>query len=137
MVDGIQVVEISVGPRSYGEIVVQAGIPVRFNLKVDPGMLNGCNNAIIIPAFGIQKPLGVGDNIVEFTPASAGVIPYACWMGMIRSRITVVEASVVKALEVEALAADAGPGTSLAGEPGSALGSFFEAAGHTAGCCPP
>ena len=43
--DGIQVVEISVGPRNYGAIVVQAGIPVRFNLNVAPGMLNEIGRA--------------------------------------------------------------------------------------------
>jgi len=93
LVDGIQIAEINVGSRSYGEIVVQAGIPVRFNLKVAPGILNGCNNAIVIPSLGIEKPLAVGDNFIEFIPTTAGVIPYSCWMGMIRSRITVVEAS--------------------------------------------
>lgn len=87
---GYQEVRIPVGARSYGEIIVQAGIPVRFNLSVAPGALNGCNNAIVIPSLNIQKPLGVGDNIVEFLPSSPGVIPYSCWMGMIRSRITVV-----------------------------------------------
>lgn len=121
LVDGIQLVEIGVGPRSYGEIVVQAGIPVRFNLKVAPGLLNGCNNAIVIPALGIQKPLVVGDNIVEFTPPSAGIIPYSCWMGMIRSRITVIEAS--------AGAVD------QAGD--DAPGDFFQTVQHSAGCCPP
>jgi uncharacterized protein len=85
-----QEVRITVGARSYGEIMVQAGVPVRFNLSVAPGALNGCNNAIVIPSLNIQKPLGVGDNIVEFLPESPGIIPYSCWMGMIRSRITVV-----------------------------------------------
>jgi plastocyanin domain-containing protein len=35
--------------------------------------------------------LEVGDNIIEFTPDKSGVIPYSCWMGMIRSQITVVD----------------------------------------------
>jgi uncharacterized protein len=81
-------VSIAVGPRNYGEIIVQAGVPVRFNLSVAPGALNGCNNAIVIPSMNIQKSLSVGDNIVEFLPENPGVIPYSCWMGMIRSRIT-------------------------------------------------
>jgi sulfite exporter TauE/SafE/copper chaperone CopZ len=87
---GYQEVMIAVGSRNYGEIIVQAGVPVRFNLSVAPGALNGCNNAIVIPSMNIQKALNVGDNIVEFLPESPGVIPYSCWMGMIRSRITVV-----------------------------------------------
>ncbi len=148
LVDGIQIVEISVGPRNYGEIVVQAGIPVRFNLKVASGLLNGCNNAIVIPAFGIQKPLMVGDNIVEFTPASAGVIPYSCWMGMIRSRITVVEASASSSLftgtvhtasfggTVELVPATINP-VSENKIGNDSLDGFFQSVQHSAGCCPP
>lgn len=91
IVDGVQTVTVDVGPRSYGDIVVQVGIPVRLNLYVAPGRLNGCNNAIIIPAFQLQQRLSVGDNFVEFTPQAVGVIPYSCWMAMIHARITVVE----------------------------------------------
>jgi plastocyanin domain-containing protein len=32
----------------------------------------------------------VGNNVIEFTPKKPGIIPYSCWMGMIRSQITVV-----------------------------------------------
>jgi sulfite exporter TauE/SafE/copper chaperone CopZ len=88
---GIQYVTIEVGPRNYGEIVVQAGLPVRFNLHVGAGMLNGCNNAIVIPALNLKQALMIGDNVVEFTAPASGIIPYSCWMGMIRSRITVVD----------------------------------------------
>ncbi|MBU0935422.1 MAG: sulfite exporter TauE/SafE family protein [Spirochaetes bacterium] len=90
IVNGIQEVRIDVGARSYGEIIVQSGIPVRFNLNAAPGKLNGCNDAIIIPAFKITKPLVHGDNIIEFTPQATGIVPYSCWMGMINSRIIVV-----------------------------------------------
>jgi uncharacterized protein len=148
LVDGVQIVEVSVGPRNYGEIVVQAGIPVRFNLKVAQGMLNGCNNAIVIPLLGIQMPLAVGDNFVEFTPESVGVIPYSCWMGMIRSRITVVEASSATNL-VGGTAYTAGFGGTVTPVPADtstvseiqagndSLGGFFQAVQHSAGCCPP
>ncbi len=147
LVDGIQLVEIHVGPRSYGEIVVQAGIPVRFNLKVDPGILNGCNNAIAIPALGIQQSLTFGDNIVEFTPVSVGVIPYSCWMGMIRSRITVVEATTDGSLTggtvytagfrgaPDLSPADTSPASG--GQVGNgALEGFIKAAQVLEACCP-
>jgi len=32
-----------------------------------------------------------GDNIIEFTPTETGTIPYSCWMGMIKSNITIVD----------------------------------------------
>ena len=43
-----------------------------------------------MPAYGIQRKLVAGDNLIEFTPKKAGGIAYSCWMGMIRSGITVV-----------------------------------------------
>ena len=32
-----------------------------------------------------------GDTVIEFTPTSSGTFPFSCWMGMIRSKITVVD----------------------------------------------
>ncbi len=91
IVDGYQVVTIEVSRRSYAPITVKKDIPVKFNLHAEASNLNGCNNAIMIPTYGIEMPLAAGDNIVEFTPTETGVVPYSCWMNMIRSSITVVE----------------------------------------------
>ena len=44
-----------------------------------------------IPALNMRVPLHAGDNIVEFTVDEPGVIPYTCWMGMLRGTITVDE----------------------------------------------
>jgi plastocyanin domain-containing protein len=46
---------------------------------------------MVIPAYGIEKKLEAGTNVVEFTPAKSGTVGYSCWMGMIRSTITVVQ----------------------------------------------
>ncbi len=89
--NGVQVIQGEVERNAYPAILVQKGVPVRFNLHVDEKNLNGCNNAIVIPEFNIQKKLQPGDNIVEFTPDKAGTYGYTCWMGMISSEITVVE----------------------------------------------
>ncbi len=85
-----QTVEIKVSPNSYEPIVVQKGIPVRWVIHVSESDLNGCNNAIVVPKYNIQKKLVPGDNIIEFTPQEEGTIAYSCWMGMIKSRIDVV-----------------------------------------------
>ena len=66
-------------------------MPVRWTISAESRVLNGCNNALVIPEFGIQKTLEAGENVIEFTPQEGGVFPYSCWMGMIRSTITVVE----------------------------------------------
>ena len=91
IVDGYQIVKIEVTPRAFAPITVKKDIPVRFNLYAVARNINGCNNAIIIPKFDIHLPITPGDNIVEFTPTETGVIPYSCWMNMIRSSITVVD----------------------------------------------
>lgn len=90
--DGVQVITGELERGAYPEIVVQKGIPVRFNLHAEAKNLNGCNNAIVIPEFNIEKSLEPGDNIVEFTPQETGTYGYTCWMGMISSKITVVDA---------------------------------------------
>lgn len=89
--NGVQMIQGEVEPSAYPAIVVKKGVPVRFNLHVEEKNLNGCNSAIVIPEFNIQKKLAVGDNIIEFTPDKTGTFGYACWMGMISSEITVEE----------------------------------------------
>lgn len=91
LVDGVQWVTTELKSNSYAPITVQAGIPVRWTLHAAEGTLNGCNNTVVIPAYGIEKPLEPGDNVIEFTPDESGIVPFSCWMGMIRSQITVVE----------------------------------------------
>ena len=87
--DGVQLVHTTLDYRSYAPITVKAGIPVRWTITADSRVLNGCNEALVIPEFGIQKGLAPGDNVIEFTPTETGTFPYSCWMGMIRSSITV------------------------------------------------
>lgn len=89
--NGKQVVRIEVGPSSYEPIVVQKGIPVKWIINVDEENLNGCNNEILVPDYNIDLKLQPGENIVEFTPDQTGKVKYSCWMGMIRSSITVVD----------------------------------------------
>jgi sulfite exporter TauE/SafE/copper chaperone CopZ len=91
---GVQVVRTELSSGRYAPITVKAGTPVQWTIHAEPGTLNGCNNRIIIPEYGrMQKKLQIGDNVIEFTPSRSGVFTYTCWMGMIRSRITVVDDS--------------------------------------------
>lgn len=91
-IDGnVQVVTTRLNSGKYVPIVVQKGIPVRWNMKANAQDINGCNGTLDIPKYNIEKKLQAGDNIIEFTPDSSGDIPYSCWMGMIRSNIKVVD----------------------------------------------
>ena len=89
--DGIQIVTTELSPGKYEPITVQKGIPVKWTIRAEKKDINGCNNEIIIPKFNTSKKLEPGDNIIEFTPTETGTFAYSCWMGMIRSKITIVE----------------------------------------------
>jgi plastocyanin domain-containing protein len=88
--DGKQIVNSTLLPNRYPAIVVQQGIPVRWTINAPPGSINGCNDRFIIREYGIEYSFKPGDNVIEFLPTRTGRFPYSCWMGMIRSTITVV-----------------------------------------------
>jgi uncharacterized protein len=88
--ENIQYITTDMEPNYYEPFVVQAGITVKWTINVEEGDLNGCNNPITIPKFGIEKVLTIGENIIEFTPEKEGNILYTCWMGMIDGNISVV-----------------------------------------------
>ncbi len=90
MEGGAQTVTTVFGSNNYQTFVAKAGVPLKWTIRIRAEDINGCNETMIVPAYGIRKKLKPGDNLVEFTPKSAGVIAYSCWMGMIRSSITVV-----------------------------------------------
>lgn len=111
--NGVQTVSIELQSNKYAPIVVQKGVPVKFIINAKQENLNGCNNAITIPQYNIQKNLVAGENVIEFTPDQTGTIPYSCWMGMIRSSIKVVDdISQVKASDVKAVSEPAAGGFS-------------------------
>ncbi|WP_230397379.1 urease accessory protein UreH domain-containing protein [Novisyntrophococcus fermenticellae] len=89
--DGEQIVNSTLQPGSYPEITVHAGIPVKWVIDAPKGSVNGCNNAIYIPEYDIEYKFKTGENIIEFMPDKTGQYNYSCWMGMIRSIITVVD----------------------------------------------
>jgi sulfite exporter TauE/SafE len=98
---GVQVVNSTLSSGRYPAITVQQGIPVRWTINAPQGSINGCNNRMIVREYGIEHRFQTGDNVIEFMPERTGKFSYSCWMGMIRSSITVVA-------EGETIAADAG-----------------------------
>ena len=87
--DGYQEVRSIFTASEYASIKVHKDIPVRWVIIVDQNDLNGCNQELIIPAFGIRKSLQAGENIIKFVPNESGNFQYSCWMGMIVSTISV------------------------------------------------
>jgi sulfite exporter TauE/SafE/copper chaperone CopZ len=88
--DGVQIVKSELRKwERYPSITVKKGLPVKWTIDVELGALNGCNERIVIPDYGIEHAFTVGENTIEFTPDKAGRITYSCWMGMLRGYITV------------------------------------------------
>jgi len=85
-----QTVSTTVDSGQYQPFVVQKGVPVRWTITAKAEDLNGCNNPLTVPSYGIRKQLVPGENLIEFTPKEEGTITYTCWMGMISSQIRVV-----------------------------------------------
>lgn len=88
---GTQYVTTALRANGFDDIQVVAGIPVEWTITADKESLNGCNNEIVLSAFGQQVKLSEGANTITFTPEEPGEYLYSCWMGMLRSTITVVE----------------------------------------------
>jgi sulfite exporter TauE/SafE/copper chaperone CopZ len=95
--NGVQIVSSTLGGGRYPAITVQAGVPVKWTINAPAGSINGCNNRMIIREYGIEHRFTPGENVIEFTPVRTGKFPYSCWMGMIRSSITVVEEGQIPA----------------------------------------
>lgn len=91
VVDGVQLINSTLTSRSYPEITVRSGVPVRWIIDAPESSINGCNYKFYIPEYGIEHEFVVGKNVIEFIPEKSGIFSYSCWMGMIKSRINVVE----------------------------------------------
>ncbi len=125
--DGRQVVTTPLDSGRYYPFIVQKGVPVRWIITAEPEDLNGCNNPITVPRYGIRKELFPGENVIEFTPDETGTITYTCWMGMISSSIRVVPDLT------RLTAADLKPGQPSGGR-GDLSSAFPDGGGG--GCCP-
>jgi sulfite exporter TauE/SafE/copper chaperone CopZ len=91
IVDGVQVINSALSVRGYPAITVKVGIPVKWIIDAPENSITGCNDRMIIKEYNIEHSFKPGENVIEFTPDKTGTFQYTCWMGMIKSTITVVE----------------------------------------------
>ncbi|MCC7523011.1 sulfite exporter TauE/SafE family protein [Candidatus Uhrbacteria bacterium] len=80
---------VAYGVFTPSRFVIKRGVPVRW--EIDGVDIAGCANTIVAPTIGVNQSLVIGKNLVQFTPAKTGTIPFSCSMGMIRGSFTVVE----------------------------------------------
>lgn len=123
VVGDYQEVRTTVDSGEYHPFIVQKGIPVRWTVSAKAEDLNGCNNPLTVPQYGIRKQLLPGDNLIEFTPDRDGTISYTCWMGMISSSIRIVP-------DLKVLTA-----SDLSAPTGGSIASAFGSGGGGGGCC--
>lgn len=87
--DGVQYVSSILRSGRYPDITVKAGEPVKWEIQVPEGSINGCNYKMILQDFGRDHTFENGENVIEFIPEKEGVYTYSCWMGMITGTIYV------------------------------------------------
>lgn len=89
--DGVQIVSLELDFDSFGDMVVQKGIPVTVFFHAGEGKITGCNNEVVCADLGFDVHITPGDNIIEFIPSEEGNFTYTCWMNMIRNHIEVID----------------------------------------------
>ncbi|MFI3158084.1 MAG: sulfite exporter TauE/SafE family protein [Methylococcaceae bacterium] len=81
------------------KFTLRKGIPVKWVINAKE--LNECNKAIVVPQYGLDIKLQPGLQVIEFTPAETGVVPWSCWMGMIPGTFIVVESEPEQNIKAE------------------------------------
>ncbi|MFA6268639.1 MAG: sulfite exporter TauE/SafE family protein [archaeon] len=71
-------------PNSF---ILKKGVPVKW--IINGKELNGCNSGINVPAYNLNFSIKQGEQTIEFTPTTTGVIQWSCWMGMIQGTFVV------------------------------------------------
>lgn len=90
----VQIIEMEANGLGYrpARFTLTRGVPVKW--VINATKLTSCNNRIVVPALQLEFDLAPGLQTIEFTPKQTGVIPWSCWMGMIRGQFDVVEPGV-------------------------------------------
>lgn len=84
-----QIVEMHIKYSSFepNVIKIKKGLPVKWIIYGDE--VTGCTDRIIVPSLNIKKEITSYETIIIFTPKEKGVIPFSCWMGMVRGKFIV------------------------------------------------
>lgn len=87
----VQTIEMEANALGYApsRFTLIRGAPVKW--VINATKITQCNHRIVVPALGLEFDLKPGLQTIDFTPQKAGVIPWSCWMGMIRGEFDVVE----------------------------------------------
>jgi sulfite exporter TauE/SafE/copper chaperone CopZ len=89
---GSQIIEMTADRLGYSpaRFTILRGKPVRWVIEVKE--ITSCNRRIVVPGLALDFNLRPGRQTIEFTPRQTGVLPWSCWMGMLRGEFQVIEA---------------------------------------------
>ncbi len=65
------------------------GVPVKWVINATD--ITSCNHRIVVPTLHLEFDLEPGLQTIDFTPTESGIIPWSCWMGMLRGEFEVIE----------------------------------------------
>ncbi len=74
---------------SPNKFVLKKGVPVKWIITGKE--MTNCNKAIQVPKLGLEFDIKKGEQVIEFTPTKEGIIPWSCWMGMLKGTFIVKE----------------------------------------------
>lgn len=105
----VQTIEMEANALGYtpSRFTLIRGVPVKW--AINATQITECNKAIVVPSLGLEIQLKPGWQTIEFTPKEAGVIPWSCWMGMLRGEFDVVEPGAAPEAAPPPVAAETAP----------------------------
>ena len=123
--DGYQEIRMTVDSRGFtpNKFVLKKGVPVHW--IIDGKVLNSCNRAIQVPAYGLKFDVKQGEQTIEFTPTEVGTIRWSCWMGMIQGTFIVkddIDLSNAAAVQKELSTVQTPTGGTCGGSSGGGCG---------------
>jgi len=81
----MDVIRTGYSPSSF---TLRKGVAVKW--IINGRQVTECNKRIVVPKLGLDIDVKKGEQVVQFTPTEEGVIPWSCWMGMLRGQFVVV-----------------------------------------------
>ena len=110
--DGYQEIRMEVNRYGWSpdKFLLKKDVPVKW--IINGKELNGCNNAIQVPEYGLNFDIKKGEQVIEFTPTKTGTVSWSCWMGMIPGVFVVKDDVNVNNAETDLNAVDVPKGGS-------------------------
>jgi len=88
--DAVQSARVAVTEQGFepARVPLRAGVPARLIVKRTTD--NTCGTEVVVPSLGVKRALPLNTPVtIEFTPAKAGDVAFACGMNMLKGVIVV------------------------------------------------